>query len=123
MFSKKFQPILAVFALVNALGFATKFYITNNSIKIDFILVVNMMLFLMSFFNFMRIRKLEASSANAMVRSVMVGTLIKMVVFAGAALVYATQKNGPVGISTLLISMGLYLIYTWLEIRWTNKKN
>ena len=52
----------------------------------------------------------------------MVGTLLKMVIFASAALIYARQNNVPVGMPTLLTSMILYLIYTWLEIRWTQTK-
>ena len=65
---------------------------------------------------------MELSKPTLMVQSVMLGSLLKMVVFAGAALVYATQKKGPVGIITLLVCMALYLIYTWLEIQWTTKK-
>jgi Na+/phosphate symporter len=52
----------------------------------------------------------------------MVGTLLKMLVFAGAALIFATKSKIAVGIPTLLVSMALYLIYTWLEIKWTQKK-
>ena len=65
---------------------------------------------------------MDATNPHAMVRSVMVGTLLKMLIFAGAALAYATQTKIPVGMSTLLVSMGLYLVYTWLEIRWTQIK-
>ena len=73
----------------------------------------------MSIFNFIRLKKMDATNPHAMVRSVMVGTLLKMVIFAGAALAYATKIKAPVGMPTLLVSMALYLIYTWLEIRWT----
>jgi hypothetical protein len=82
-------------------------------------MAVNLMLLMMSLFNFNRIRKVDLKNPRAMVNSVMVGTLLKMLVFAGSALFYATQKKAPVGIPTLLASMALYLIYTWLEIKWT----
>ena len=65
---------------------------------------------------------MDDKNPHAMIRSVMVGTLLKMLIFAGAALAYATQTKIPVGIPTLLVSMALYLIYTWLEIRWTQIK-
>lgn len=77
------------------------------------------MLFAMSIFNFIRLKKMDTTNPHAMVRSVMVGTLLKMLIFAGAALAYATKTKIPVGMPTLLVSMALYLIYTWLEIRWT----
>ena len=75
------------------------------------------MLLFMYFFNMIRISKLDKANPNAMVRSVMVGTLLKMVVFIGMALVYTTQVKQPVGMATLLASMGIYLLYTWLEIK------
>ena len=120
--NKKFLPILALFVFTIAACLSIKYYIPIQNIKIDFILVVNAMLFVLSYFNFKRINKMELSKPTLMVQSVMLGSLLKMVVFAGAALVYATQKKGPVGIITLLVCMALYLIYTWLEIQWTTKK-
>ena len=53
----------------------------------------------------------------------MMGTLLKLIVFAGAALTYLKQAKVPVGYPTLLSSMALYLAYTWLEIKdFTSKK-
>ena len=75
-----------------------------------FVIVVNTMLLIMSLVNYYRIQKMDPTNANAMVRSVMLGTLLKMAVFAVAALIYATQKKGPVGIPTLLVSMGIYML-------------
>jgi hypothetical protein len=119
---KKLVPILSIFVIVNMfllLGHENHWVV---GLKHKFIMTVNLMLVCMSVFNFVRIRKMEATNPHAMVRSVMVGTLLKMLVFAGAALAYASQKLGPVGIPTLLICMGLYLVYTWLEIQWTLKQ-
>jgi uncharacterized membrane-anchored protein YitT (DUF2179 family) len=121
---KQISPILILFILTNIILIGCDFYfIGNTNFKFEFIMGVNLMLFVMSLFNFFRLYKLDASNPNAMVRSVMVGTLLKMLVFAGAALTYATQKKAPVGIPTLVTSMALYLVYTWLEIQWTQKKS
>lgn len=115
--------ILILFVLVNAILLFSNAYFVDTSVFIfKFIMVVNLMLFTMSIFNFIRFAKMDANNPHAMVRSVMVGTLLKMFVFAGAALAFATQKKAPVGMPTLLACMGLYLIYTWLEIRWTQVK-
>jgi hypothetical protein len=80
------------------------------------------MLFVLSVFSFRRIQKMDVQKPNLMVQSVMMGTIIKMMVFAVAALVYAKQQKGPVGLTSLFISMGLYLVYTYLEIQWSLKK-
>jgi low temperature requirement protein LtrA len=120
MIRKQLSPILFLFVLANSiLLFANSYDGDIKKINFKFVMVVNLMLFSMSIFNYFRLRKIEANKPSAMVRSVMVGTLLKMVIFAGAALAYATQKKGPVGYPTLLTSMGLYLVYTWMEMSWT----
>jgi len=123
MARKQILPILFLFVIVNAILLGAYSYYGNETIfKFKFIMAVNLMLFFMSIFNFFRLIKMDATNPHAMVRSVMVGTLLKMLVFAGAALAYATQKKVPVGMPTLVTSMALYLLYTWLEIRWTQIK-
>jgi uncharacterized membrane protein len=117
MFQKKSPPILLLFFAVNLFGFLVQKGWLHSNLKINFLLVVNGMLLFMYFFNMIRISKLDKANPNAMVRSVMVGTLLKMVVFIGMALVYTTQVKQPVGMATLLASMGIYLLYTWLEIK------
>jgi hypothetical protein len=117
MFQKKSQPILLLFFVVNLFGFLVQKGILHANIKINLLIVVNGMLLLMYFFNLIRLSKLDKTNPNDMVRSVMIGTLLKMVVFVGGALAYATQVKQPVGMPTLLASMGLYLLYTWLEVK------
>ncbi len=120
MSRKQLIPILFLFVLTNTiLLFSQSYFGVATAFKFKFIMVVNLMLFSLSIFNFIRLHKMNANQPSAMVRSVMVGTLLKMVIFASAALVYAKQTKVPVGFPTLLTSMGLYLIYTWLEINWT----
>ncbi len=120
MIRKQLAPILFLFVFANTvLIFTYSYYGVSTSFNLKFIMVLNLMLFSMSIYNYIRLRKMDASKPSAMVRSVMVGTLLKMMIFAGAALAYATQKKAPVGYPTLLSSMGLYLIYTWIELSWT----
>ena len=127
MTKKQFIPVALLFVIINLLLFGLKNlpadnFITKIGMNQSFILGTNIMLFGVSLLNYLRVRKMDPNNPSAMVRSVMLGTLLKMMIFAIAALVYAKTQTVKVGIPTLLISMGLYLIYTWLEIRWTNKK-
>jgi hypothetical protein len=120
MSRKQLIPILFLFVLTNTtLLFAQSYFGVDTPYKFKFMMVVNLMLFSLSILNFIRLRKMDVNQPSAMVRSVMMGTLLKMMIFATAALIYAKQTKVPVGFPTLLISMGLYLIYTWLEINWT----
>lgn len=120
--NKKFLPVTALFVLMNTIGLYCIYFFPIKGIKLSFILVVNLMLFILALFNFWRIRKMDLSKPNQMVQSVMMGTLVKMMIFAIAALIYSRQNLGPVGLITLFISMGIYLMYTVLEIQWTLKK-
>lgn len=120
--NKKFLPVTALFVLMNTMGLYCIYFFPIKGIKLSFILVVNLMLFVLALFNFWRIQKMDLSKPNQMVQSVMMGTLVKMMIFAIAALIYSRQNLGPVGLITLFISMGIYLMYTFLEIQWTLKK-
>jgi len=117
MFKNKTQSVLLLFVAINLFGFLAQKGFLPTSLKINFILVVNAMLMLMYFVNAIRIKQVDKTNPNAMIRSVMMGTLLKMVVFVSVAMVYTTQVKVPVGIPTLMTSMGLYLFYTWLEIK------
>jgi hypothetical protein len=121
MFIKKMTPILGLFALVNTLCFL--FMESMPYFNYYFIVVVNTMLFFMAIYGYVRFLKMDKNNPNAMIRSVMLGTLIKLGVFAIAALIYAKTQETKVGIPTLSVCMGIYLLYSWLEIRWATKKN
>jgi hypothetical protein len=121
-FHNKFRPVLALFFAVIALALLIQKVSIPLTINSNFITVVNVILFTMALFNFQRISKVDLSKPHAMVRSVMIGTMIKFVIFGGAALWYATQKKAPIGNLNLIIAMGLYLLYSWIEIGWTKIK-
>lgn len=122
IFKKKILPVLFLFTFVNLILFFIMYFYQDSLVKIKFLMAVNFMLLMVSLINFIRLLKMQKGNPSAMVRSVMAGTLIKMLFFAGAALIYATNIKVPVGMPTLLSSMSLYLIYTWLEVSWSQIK-
>ena len=121
-FQKNFRPVFALFFAVLALALIQLKLPLHSSINSSFIIIVNSILFVIALINYKRLSQVDLSNPNRMVRSVMVGTMLKFIVFGGAALWYATQKKAPIGIYNLLIAMGLYLWYTWIEIGWTKIK-
>ncbi len=122
MFLKKNLTAFLLFMIVLVAGQTILFNGLAVPVKINFILTVNMMLFTMTFLNHIRLQRVDKTNPNAIVRSVMMGTLLKLIVFAGAALTYLKQAKVPVGYPTLLISMVLYSVYTWLEIKMVIQK-
>ena len=121
-FQKSFRPVFALFFAVLALVLIQQKMAIQLPINGMFIIAVNGLLFSMALFNFKRVSQVDVKNPNAMVRSVMTGTMLKFIVFGGAALWYATQKKAPIGTNNLFIAMGLYLLYTWIEIGWTKSK-
>lgn len=121
-FQKDFRSVFALFFAVLALVLLVQKLDIQLPINGVFVMVVNGMLFSMALFNHKRISQVDVKNPNAMVRSVMMGTMLKFIVFGGAALWYATQKKVPIGTNNLMIAMALYLSYTWIEIGWTKRK-
>jgi hypothetical protein len=121
-FHKNFRPVFALFFAVLSLSLIQLKLPLHSAINSSFIIIVNSILFVIALINYKRLSQVDLSNPNRMVRSVMVGTMLKFIVFGGAALWYATQKKAPIGIYNLLITMGLYLWYTWIEIGWTKIK-
>lgn len=126
MITKQIIPVLILLIVISGLlfGYQQLLYVNNssNAFKFEFAMVVNLMLFLMSLVNMIRIHKVDKTNPNAMVRSVILGTLFKMIVIIGAAMVYVKQSKLPVGMINLLVSFGIYIAYTWLEIKGALKK-
>ena len=117
MFLKKNITAFLLFIIVLVAGQTMLFNGFYVPVKINFILTVNMMLFAMVYLNYIRLQRVDTNNPNALIRSVILGTLFKLIVFAGAALTYVKQAKEPVGYPTLFASMALYLVYTWLEIK------
>lgn len=121
-FHKNFHPVYALFFAVLSLALIQLKLPLHSAINSSFIIIVNSILFVIALINYKRLSQVDLSNPNRMVRSVMVGTMFKFIIFGGAALWYATQKKAPIGIYNLLIAMGLYLCYTWIELGWTKIK-
>jgi len=121
-FQKKFIPVFALFFAIFALVLIQQKIAIQIPINSNFIIIVNSIFFVIALVNFKRISQLDVSNPNMMVRSVITGTMIKFIIIGGAALWYAIQKKAPLGTYNLLIAMGLYLWYTWIEIGWTKIK-
>ncbi len=117
MFLKQNITAFLLFIIVLVAGQTILFNDFYVPVKINFVLTVNMMLFAMVYLNYIRLQRVDKTNPNALIRSVILGTLFKLIVFAGAALTYVKQAKEPVGYPTLLTSMALYLAYTWLEIK------
>ena len=114
---KKFIPVIGLFLLVNFVVF-----IFGNSLKefgfnIGFLLVANAILFILTFLGFyLQTKGVRSTNVNAFIRGVYSSLLLKMFVIVVAILIYIVLMGGETNKPAILASMGIYLVYTALEV-------
>lgn len=115
---KIFVPLVLVFVIVNLL--ALLFGTILHAWKIDAYVVVgaNLLLFLISVYNALQhLKAMAQTNPHAMVRGVMGSTVLKLFVLGTAAFIYLYNAGESKNINGLFFSMGLYIVYTWLDVR------
>ena len=79
MFLKQNITAFLLFIIVLVAGQTILFNAITVPVKINFILTVNMMLFAMVYLNYIRLQRVDKANPNALIRSVLLGTLFKPV--------------------------------------------
>lgn len=96
------------------------FWKTAVELKIDPIVVIsaNLILFVFSVLNiYFQSRNINNPNPNAVIRAVMAGMFLKLFGLAAAAVIYLFAAGAGRSVNSLFVSMGLYILYTWLEVR------
>ncbi|MEO7313353.1 MAG: hypothetical protein ABIX01_23420 [Chitinophagaceae bacterium] len=112
---KTFRPVVTLFAMINvmALAFATK--LKSKGIDNEVIIIGNLVIFIGTVASaWLYLRAMETKNAQAIMRSVYGGFMLKFFLLLAAALVYIATAN-PINKPTIFICMGLYLVYHFLS--------
>lgn len=121
-FFKNAIPLFILFIVVNCLILPIRTWLGLYNINPDVVFAANCILFILSCINIaLHKNALQNKNPNAVVRSVMGGTLIKLMVISLSILIYlflAGTKRNSYGI---FCGMVLYLIYTFVEVRIATK--
>lgn len=115
---KKLQPAFIVSALVIvfAILLITKTFLTAIDGRV--VLVANLLLTAILIWNVWRnFRASDDKNPHVMVRGVMSGVVLKLFVLGGAAFIYLYAAGANRNTNALFVSMALYIVYTWLEVR------
>lgn len=122
--TKPFQPLLFLFLGINILVLLGKEKLGAAGIQFEVVAVANVLLFLFTLIGLlMQIKAASNKNPNAIVRAVMAGMGIKLIGFATALLVYIYLAGKNKSNVSVYVSLGLYLVYTWLEVRLFLKQN
>ncbi len=117
-FFKRIRALIYLLLIVSIV--LDYFWKTAVELKIDPIVVIsaNLILFAFSVVNiYFQSRNIHNPNPNAVIRAVMAGMFLKLFGLAAAAVIYLFAAGAGRSVNALFVSMGLYILYTWLEVR------
>jgi len=110
-------PIIFFFLAFNALFLAAKSFLERNGFDQSVLIVGNLVIFLATVLSFLFARRgLTVKNPHAFVRSVYLSIMIKLFVCVIAALIYIFIFKNSLNKPALFTCMGLYLVYTLIEV-------
>lgn len=117
--------LLAIFCLINIITWILN---TQNiaTEKVDYLIVIfsNFLLFLLTGISFFVHQKtIQNNNPHVFLRGVMSMTVLKLFVIAIAVVIYCLIEKTPKRIPSIIIGMGLYLLYTTIEVASAYKLN
>lgn len=113
----KLRPAILVFILLNAVFIIFRDEIKSRGFEISVLIFGNLLLFFTSLLSFMLLAKGMNSKSNPVFfRMFYSSFLIKFFFLAIAAFVYIIYSNKEVNKPGLFFCLGLYLVYTVIEV-------
>lgn len=114
---RAFSPVFLLFVLLNAFFIAGRSMLARWNADSDVLIAGNLFLFIITFVSFLIAQKgLQQKNPHAFVRSVYISIIFKLFVCIIAAFAYIATYRKAINKPALFILMGLYLIYTFLEV-------
>ena len=112
------QPLSILFLLANTLLIVFRPQLEAKKIDVDVAIIANILLMVISLLNiYFQIKNLKNPNPQAVIRGVMAGTFIKLMVVAAAVITYLVVAGKNRSANAVFIGMGLYVFYTWLEVK------
>lgn len=114
---KKFYPVVIVFVILTLVFFLIRGTLKPLNIDGDFILSANVLLFVLTWFSFwLQSRHIHSPSIHAFIRGVYGSVLVKMLFIIAALFIFIVASGNKINTGAVLISMGIYIIYSSLEV-------
>ena len=114
---KALRPVMLLFVLLNAFFIFGKNMLDRWGADQQVLIIGNALLFVITLASFMLAQKgLNNPNSHAFVRAVYSGIMIKLFLCLAAAFIYISTNKAKLNKPALFICMGLYLIYTFMEV-------
>lgn len=116
--------LFILFIIVNSFCFLFKNWLDAKNIDHLVVIGANCILFVLSAtVYYMHKKAVQNKNPYAFVRSVMAGTFIKLVVIAIAVVIYLKLAEQNKSVYAIVAGIGLYFIYTFVEVRSAQRLN
>ncbi len=110
-------PIIVLFIILNAFFLAEKFFLERYGFDQSVLILGNLVVFAATFFSFFLAKRgLRSENPHAFVRSVYLSIMIKLFICLIAAVIYIFIFRKNLNKPALFGCMGLYLVYTFMEV-------
>lgn len=111
------RPLFLLFIVFTALFIAGKNWLAKWNINQDVVIIGNLLMLLITLVSYLiLLRGLKSANPHAFVRAVYGSFIIKFFVIAVTAFVYIMIAQKNVSKGALIVSMVIYLIYTFIEV-------
>jgi len=117
-FDKQTRPLWIVFMLVTGMLALSWKLLPAKNINPWVVFTANALLLGVSLINIAYHRaSLKKKNPQAVLRSVMASTMVKLFVLAALAMIYLLGAGAGRSVYAVILSMGLYIIYSWMETK------
>ncbi len=111
------RPMLLFFIVLNGLFIVGRNTLAEWGIDQSVVIVGNLLLFSVNIISFLLSRRaMNSDNPNVFVRAMYAGFMIKLFVCVAVAFIYFTSFKKNINKPALFICMGLYIVYTVIEI-------
>jgi hypothetical protein len=118
LFDKQTRPLWIVFVLVNGMLALSWKLLPAKNINPWVVFTANALLLGVSLLNIAYHRaSLQKKNPQAVLRSVMASTMVKLFVLAALVMIYLLAAGSGRSVYAVILSMGLYIIYSWMETK------
>ncbi|MGZ3851566.1 MAG: hypothetical protein ACXVBX_02165 [Flavisolibacter sp.] len=112
-----FMPVILVFIVLNAFFLAGRTMLQRWNLDQDVAIIGNTLLFVITLISFLLAQRgLKNPNPYAFVRSIYGSVMLKLFVCIIAAFIYISMYKTKLNKPALFMCMGLYLVYTFLEV-------
>lgn len=114
---RHFLPLVLLFVILTVLLLVFKSTLLRSGFHVDFILIANALLFLLSAVAFrIQLRYISTSNPHQFVRSVYSSVILKMLLILASLFIFIVAMNGEINKRAIFVTMGIYVLYSSIEV-------